>query len=580
MNQRKKLFHGKWIAACLAALMCLCTCLAACTPQEDEQPSGDDADSAALIDIISGGACHYRVVRPEMCSGAVTGAAVEVRDALQGILGGMVEISDDYVLRGESIPTDTPEILVGLTNRQESIDVHAALKPTEYTVKMVGKRLVIVGYDDECTVVAAKELIAQLASMTGQDEHGNTLSIKENYATMGEYVKKVWLNEFDKTSYSDYADENLTYKESLILGFDDLDGFPYPGSTKIAGKVDEGIGFSCAKDTPGWRMINTPTDSFSLQITDKFKQTIKMWVYVNDDELMACDHDAVYNTPQYGSQTLYITLSEKQGGIGHTWQHTFYGSGWHEIELSFTCHNVAYPNLEKINYDNLTSLSIWCNAKAGLEVYFDDMRLCTYDNPKYEQPEAPYGGRWLTTCDYEALDGPILTEWYGSYYDLDEKVQGSSSVAITGHNENVDHRVCIGIDDVDVVYEEDTICFDMYISDLSLLGTDWQIRLEHNAQAAHYNVNYNMMASSAVNEKMRSTNLKNGWNHIQLPLNKTRVVIGTEYEGQFTNDLTLTQLVFYIAGTGKTEEQNYLIRYDNMYVAKTADLMAAKEALK
>ena len=208
------------------------------------------------------------------------------------------------------------------------------------------------------------------------------------------------------------------------------------------------------------------------------------------------------------------------------------------------------------------------------------MRLCTYDNPNYTEPEAPYGGRWLTTCDYDALDGPILTEWYGAYYDLEEMVQGNASLAITGHNENVDHRVCIGIDDMAVVYAEDTICFDMYISDLSLLGVDWQIRLEHNAQAAHYSVDYNMIASSVVDDRMRSTNLKNGWNHIQLPLSKTRVSIGAEYVDQFTNDLTLTQLVFYIAGTGKTEEQNYLIRYDNMYVAKTADLQAAKGAMK
>ena len=212
--------------------------------------------------------------------------------------------------------------------------------------------------------------------------------------------------------------------------------------------------------------------------------------------------------------------------------------------------------------------------------FLGTIELDDNDNPNYQQPEAPYGGRWLSTCDYDALDGPILTEWYGSYYDLEEKVQGSSSLAITGHMENVDHRVCIGIDDVDVVYAEDTICFDMYISDLALLGTDWQIRLEHNAQAAHYSVNYNMITSSVVNDKMQPTNLKSGWNHIQLPLRKTNVSIGEQYKDQFTNDLTLTQLVFYIAGTGNTEEQNYLIRYDNMYVAKTADLQAAKEALK
>ena len=578
MNYVKRRYRN-WIAATLALLMCMSTCLCACTPQ-GEQPAGDDESNAASIEIIGGGVCHYRVVRPEMCNGAVVTAGVQVRDALQDILGGTVEISDDYVMRGETIPTDAPEILVGLTNRQESIDVHAALLPNEYAIKMVGKRLVIVGYDDERTTMAVKEFLKLLPAMTQDTENGKQLTIKEDYSYMGEYTRKVWLDEFDKTSYSYYADENLTYKEKLILGFDDSDGFVYPNSTKIMGKVDDGIGFTCKNDNAGWRLISTPTDSFSLRITDKFKQTIKMWVYVNDYSLMACDHDAVYGTPQVGSQTLYITLSEEQGGIGHTWQHTFYGNGWHEIELSFTCHNVAYPNLEKINYDNLTSLGIWCNAKAGLEVYFDEMRLCTYDNPNYTEPEAPYGGRWLTTCDYDALDGPILTEWYGAYYDLEEMVQGNASLAITGHNENVDHRVCIGIDDVDVVYEEDTICFDMYISDLSLLGLDWQIRLEHNAQAAHYSVDYNMIASSVVDDRMRSTNLKNGWNHIQLPLSKTRVSIGADYVDQFTNDLTLTQLVFYIAGTGKTEEQNYLIRYDNMYVAKTADLQAAKDAMK
>ena len=578
MNNRKKKSYLRWVSAVCALLMCLSTLLCACTPGE-ETPQ-EPVPSANEIEIMADGVCHYTVIRPEMCNSAVTGAAVDVRDILLQLGGGEVTISDDYIMRGETMPVDAPEILVGLTNRQESIDAHAALKETEYVIKVIGKRVVIVGYDDNCTVAAAEAFVAMVSEQAQAGENGSKLSIKEDYVYMGEHIVKTWLDEFDKTSYSYYADENLTYKEKLLLGFDSLDSIPYPNSVEVDGKVDEGIGFQCNSDNAHWTLISTPTDSFSLKITDKFKQTVKMWVYVNDDNLMACDHDAVYDTPQVGSQTLYITLSEKQGGIGHTWQHTFYGSGWHEIELSFTCHNIAYPNLDKINYDNLTSLNVWCNAKEGLEVYFDDMRLCTYDNPNYKQPEAPHNGRWLTTCDYDALDGPILTEWYGSYYDTEEKVQGNASLAITGHNENVDHRVCIGIDDVDVVYDEDTICFDMYISDLSLLGSNWQIRLEHNAQAAHYNVNYNMIASSVVDDRMRSTHLKNGWNHIQLPLNKTRVVIGSGYEEQFTNDLTLTQLVFFIVGTGKTDAQNYLIRYDNMYVAKSSDLLAAKEALK
>ncbi|MBQ7338159.1 MAG: hypothetical protein IJW40_06865 [Clostridia bacterium] len=587
----KKQWKRLLICLCGAMLLPLCLGVVGCAPADDgndenegeneqNEQNGDNTEvpSAELVTFLAGGACEYTVVRPEM-SPNVTDAAVLVRDTLQALSGSAVKISDDYVDRGVSVPTDTLEILVGLTNRQESIDAHAALKETEYVIKVVGKRLVIVGYDDNCTIAATKAFAELIPTLATEESGAKTLALASDYSYLDTYVVKVWLNEFDKTSYSYYADKNLKYDEEELLGLDYYDDCDYKGSFEIESPVGEGIGFKTDRDNTHWTLISTPTDSFSLEIYDKFTQTIKMWVYVNDTDLMACDHDAVYNTPQVGSQTLYITLSEKQGGVGHTWQHTFYGSGWHEIELSFTCHNVAYPNLGKINYENLTSLTAWCNAKAGLEIYFDSMRVCEYRNPNYDEPEAPYNGRWLTTCDYDALDGPILTEWYGSYYDLDEKVQGNASLAITGHKENVDHRVCIGIDDVDVVYDEDTVCFDMYISDLSLLGTDWQIRFEHNAQAAHYSINYSMIQSSVVDDNMNPTSLKNGWNHIQLPLNKTRVAIGDAYKNQFTNDLTLTQLVFYIAGTGKTEEQNYLIRYDNMYVAKTADLQAAREAL-
>ncbi|MBQ4573690.1 MAG: hypothetical protein IJA85_00685 [Clostridia bacterium] len=393
-----------------------------------------------------------------------------------------------------------------------------------------------------------------------------------------ENIRLRGLDEYDKSSYSYYLDENLTCTEETLLTFDDADDFSRADAAE--GIKDGAIGFTATKDRPQWQIISTDTDSFKLSVTDKLRQTVKLRVYVNDVDLIGCDHDAVYATPQTGSGTLYITLASKKGGLGHTWQHTFYGSGWHEMELSFDCHNVAYDSLDDIDYSNLTSLRVWCIAYEGLELRFDDMRLCTYDNPNYTEPEAPYGGRWLSTCDYDALDGVILTEWYGSCFDLENKTQGSSSVRITGHKENVDHRVCIAVDNVPINYDEDSICFDMYISDPALLGTDWQIRLEHNAQAAHYSMNYNIMTSNVVDEEMRYTYLKKGWNHFQIPFNEMNVNIGAAYKDVFTNDLELTQLMFFIAGTGADEEENYVINYDNFYVAKTADLKAAKAAMK
>ncbi|MBQ9106288.1 MAG: hypothetical protein IJY56_00190 [Clostridia bacterium] len=385
------------------------------------------------------------------------------------------------------------------------------------------------------------------------------------------------LDQFDKSSYSYYLDKNLKATEKTILTFDDMTNQKTGSITSVA-KKGKALTNSTSSNNSHLTVVNVPKGSFDFAVTNKFKQTIKMWVYVNDIDLLVCDHDAVYSTPQTGSGTLYITLLTS-GSTGHTWQHTFYGSGWHEIELSFLCHNNNYNSLKNINYNHITGLSIWANTKAGLSLTFDEMRLVTYSNPNYKKPTAPHNGRWISTLDYDALDGANLTEWYGSYFDQNDKKQGSSSVAITGHNENVDHRMCIGVNDVQVYYNEDVLCFDLYLSNLSLVGTHWEIRFEHNAQAAHYSASYTQVSTNAVDSLGRPTSLKAGWNHIRIPFKETSVRIGTGY-GTFSNDLILTQMMFYVRGTGTTDSQNYIIKYDNMYVAKASDLEKADLALQ
>ena len=582
----------RWIT-CLIAVLTLLTCgLIGCskpeTPQTpetpDDTPPANDPETPEdppkeqeeVLALVTRGISNYKVIRAESTSSEIRQALITLTQAVQAATGCTLTPGTDWVDRGESVPTDTLEILIGETNRPESIAAKEALAETEYSITAVGKRLVIVGYDEACTVAAVNAFIEQMAQYVKTADGKTDLTFPADYAHKGTYVVKSYLNEFDKSSLSMYLDDKLIATEEPLLYFDSFEHFEYKGGTEVDGYVDEGMSFTCEKDTPHWSVINTPIDAFSINVENKFTQTVKMWVYVNDIDLLGCDHDAVYGTPQVGSGTLYITLFDKKGN-GHTWQHTFFGSGWHEIELSFNCHNIAYKDLDKIDYSNLDRMSIWCIGYAGLELIFDEMRFCTYENPGYVRPEAPHGGRWLSTCDYEALDGPILTEWYGSYFDLEDKTQGSSSVAIVGHKENVDHRVCIGVDNVPVSYNEDTVCFDMYISDLNLLGTNWQIRLEHNAQAGFYFVDYNVLKGCAVDENGNPVALRSGaWNHIRLPLNKTTLNIGAGYEDVLDENLTLTQLMFFIQGTGLTEKENYLIKYDNFYVAKTADLEAAK----
>ena len=380
------------------ALMLPCA-LVGCKPSDANVPEDDDtAADAPLVAFIQNGNTEYSVVRSDFAANDVAQSSVALRNALNAATGASVGIATDWIDRGTEAPEGTPEILVGLTNRKESIEAHAALKETEYVISVVGNRLVVVGYDDACTIAAVNAFITELL---GYDKKADTYTATElllagNFKKEGTFVVVSPVNEHDKTSLSMYLDDKLKAKDTSLFAFDEPESvsrFAYTAENRKG--YDNCVGFTLDSNSTHWDVFNLPTDTFSVSIDDKFSQTIKLWVYINDIDLLVCDHDAVYDTPQVGSGTLYITLSDKKGAIGHTWQHTVSGSGWHEIELSFTCHNVAYKNLEKINYENLTQMSLWVNGKAGLELRFEDLRLCNYTNPGYKTPEAPYGGRWL-----------------------------------------------------------------------------------------------------------------------------------------------------------------------------------------
>ncbi len=126
-------------------------------------PSPDEDDLPALLDLIRDGATSYSVVRPELVSTDVRQAVINTTKALRTATGvDAIEIFEDYVEHGAEPPTDTPEILIGLTNRQESIDAHATLDENEYIIAMMGQRLVIVGYDDAATIQATEHFINEI----------------------------------------------------------------------------------------------------------------------------------------------------------------------------------------------------------------------------------------------------------------------------------------------------------------------------------------------------------------------------------------------------------------------------------
>lgn len=124
---------------------------------------------------------HYTIIRSAYAEDIEVSAAVTLNRAFRDAYPGdcKASISDDFVIgqkRGDVFEVEGKEILVGLTNRKESNDVHASLERDQYAIKAVGEKLVIVGYDSYATVSAVDYFVSTFlsAKISGSFEIDNT----------------------------------------------------------------------------------------------------------------------------------------------------------------------------------------------------------------------------------------------------------------------------------------------------------------------------------------------------------------------------------------------------------------------
>ena len=130
------------------------------TPIETEPP-------AEPITITA----DYVIVRPELCSDGVTAAAMDLKSAVTEALGASVSVKEDF-LYGDLKPADL-EILVGMTNREESARALETIKYNDYVVAIDGNKLVINAYNDEKIAEAVeyvKSILANGTTVTDADQ--------------------------------------------------------------------------------------------------------------------------------------------------------------------------------------------------------------------------------------------------------------------------------------------------------------------------------------------------------------------------------------------------------------------------
>ena len=126
------------------------------------------------VGLLSGGEALYRIVRPDEGSDSEIQLAIDLKKSLKELTGADFSLKTDFLMPNESV-TDVFEILVGATNRPESIEAKEGLTGDEYVIRVVGNKIVIVGGSDLMTARAVEAFLAMLSA-----ENGFTIAVDLN----------------------------------------------------------------------------------------------------------------------------------------------------------------------------------------------------------------------------------------------------------------------------------------------------------------------------------------------------------------------------------------------------------------
>ena len=182
----KKLFSI--VTACLTLLSALSGCKSGVpetTSSDTETGPAQTAPAAEEFFIIKDGEQLLTLLRSEEAGEYVKTAFSEMSSALSSGFGIFCRGDTDWT-RGKpdkgTVANDSPEILLGETNRVESRDAFLDLGPGEYTIRVSGSKLVIAGYTDWLTLLGVRrfnELYVPAAGGSDLAVPGD-LSITEN----------------------------------------------------------------------------------------------------------------------------------------------------------------------------------------------------------------------------------------------------------------------------------------------------------------------------------------------------------------------------------------------------------------
>ncbi len=185
---------------------------------------------SVTTDIVVGGVAQYTVVRSDEISDPaelshITELMNTVSDAVEAKSGVILALDNDWVKKGTEPDPAKKEILIGDTNRPETKEAMESLGESDYAIRQIGNKIVIVGKSDyllsEAVKFFAAEHLGKRAKVNGGDlaisGAVDYFSGKTEYLDLGEYEIVYTRDAADPFTYSyyDYTFDELSEANDL-----------------------------------------------------------------------------------------------------------------------------------------------------------------------------------------------------------------------------------------------------------------------------------------------------------------------------------------------------------------------------
>lgn len=122
------------------------------------------------IDLVDkNGDAIYRIVRPEKVSLDAAADIREFKRSLDNITGANFKLTTDVLSEDELAEdvTEVYEILIGATNRAESIEARNGLTVNDYLIRVIGNKIIITGSSDMTTKKAMNAFLDLISEKNG-----------------------------------------------------------------------------------------------------------------------------------------------------------------------------------------------------------------------------------------------------------------------------------------------------------------------------------------------------------------------------------------------------------------------------